>query len=268
MTSDRRLANAPLIEVIAEVHWEREGGVGDQRFDPSWFALSADLQRVIARRLPQIEELQPLAGFSVPLDMLGKVPLKRFRPAGGGWPLAQLGQGILTVNAVPPYDGWEAVRALLGEVLAAALESSAPLRAARIENLKLHYRDAFTAQHGVQDARRFYVDHMAFASSWGMAALSEAGVADVTIARIDLAGRIPELNASVVVKGNTGTVNRPSGPEDAAIVDFVIQGRPEVDRVAVEPLLQWFDAAHEVVWRLFKDTVPPDLMAKLKEPLA
>ena len=108
MADNGLLRNAPLVEVIAEIHWKLSGSrtPGGQGHDPRWFGYAnrfADWART--QGFEHIEQLVP-AGVSIPLDMLGHNPLLRFRKQPGTWPLIQLGQGLLAVNAVPPYDGW------------------------------------------------------------------------------------------------------------------------------------------------------------------
>ena len=154
MATDRRLANAPLVEVIAEVHWRIGEEAGEGKSDPEWFKFSYALGETLKPELPFREEVVP-AGFAIPLDALGRSPLLRFRPKANTWPLVQIGQGLLSVNATPPYDGWEAVRAWLRKALDAAADAHPRSSQIVIERAQLQYRDAFSERHGVSSPIQF-----------------------------------------------------------------------------------------------------------------
>ena len=151
----RRLENAPLVEVIAEVHWHLDTSPTGEPLDLHWFDLAHQAKGTLSAPYPVVEVLQPV-GLSVPLDMLGRVPLLRFRPAPAAWPVVQLGQGLFTFNVVPPYDGWDTnVRDGLAQALKLVLDGVSVLGARRLQAVRLHYRDAFTASHGVNDPDDF-----------------------------------------------------------------------------------------------------------------
>lgn len=265
MPNDRNLANAPLVEVIAEVHWALPGDAQMTNHDPNWFKMAIQLEPAVASRLPVVEHLHP-AGFIVPLDVLGRAPILRFRPTNGSWPLAQFGQGIMTVNAVPPYDGWTAVRDLLSYTLTTAAAASPLFASVKPERLKLLYRDAFTDQHGVHDLDDFLVNQIGLVNQVGLNTLSKVVGAASEAHSAEIKADISHMpNSSVSVRGSRGQVKASTGLKNAAVVDIAVNGNSQLTTMDINAILSWFDAAHEVAWATFCSLVPPTVMNNLKE---
>lgn len=249
------LSNAPLIEVIAEVHWKLPHGDPAQGYDPQWFSF-ANKMVAWARSIgySHIEQLVP-AGVTVPLDMLGHAPILRFRPEASRWPLVQLGQGLLTVNAVPPYDGWPVTLApLLKRAVTAAVEARPELgKDVPVEKLELHYMDAFLTKHGVDDPNAYLGKETGLSpkcpDSWS--ALSRAGSEPKFSGEFRFELAIP-TGASAVAKYGSGLVNSSEAKErsPAAVFDFVVVGQPNKPMTPDE-VLHWFGEAHPVSRALF-----------------
>lgn len=258
------LRNAPLVEVIAEVHWALPATQGLRPSDPNWFALARDVGSAIQRFLPHLEMLQP-AGTSIPLDVLGRSPLIRYRPEPGAWPLAQLGQGILTVNATPPYDGWQKVSRLLADVLKAATDGSPILRDMHLERYKLQYRDAFRRRHGVTSPQEFLQKRLAICAPapW----LQRMGsIADESSAAVQGAvsfGLLKPRSAVATVNYGGAQFTSEAGTEDVAVVDFIVWGNAS-GRLEIDKCLGWYEEAHDAAALMFQTLVPEDIMGRLK----
>lgn len=264
MQSDRTLKNAPLIEVIAEVHWKLASSTAGRPYDPNWFKIAAEVENAITPHLPLMEELQP-AGASIPLDVLGRSPILRFRPKGGGWPLVQFGQGIMTINATPPYDGWEAIRSLLKFVIDDVANTSPSFASVVPERFQLTYRDAFTAQHGIEDTDSFLFDFAPIANRKGAELLNAAGCIGSTAVSCEIKGEVQSLpNAFAAIRGAKGNINASSDPTEAAILDFVVSGPAFGQQLEAAKIIDWFDEAHRIAWSMFSNILPIDFMNKLK----
>jgi len=96
---------APLIEVIAEIHWNLKplGSAPEAKIDPYFDLFKEAFSEVIKDTLPFEERLVPI---EIPVEFLSGQPHLRFRSKQGGWPLVQIGPGVMTINIVPPYNGW------------------------------------------------------------------------------------------------------------------------------------------------------------------
>ena len=159
----------------------------------------------------------------------------------------QLGQGLLTINAVPPYDGWsKAIAPRLAQALE-ALENSR-FEAAKdqpIEKLELHYMDAFTEKHGVPDARTYLDAELGLfpdcPAPWRALCVLEEAPSFTGEYRFKLAA--PEGSVAVVKYGS-GSINPSmSGVVPAAIFDFIVSVTP--GRVmSIAEVLDWFEGAH------------------------
>ena len=263
MTIDRTLANAPLVEVIAEIHWELATSPDGQEFDPSWFELVSQLSPVLTELYPSVERLVP-EGVSVPLELLGRVPLRRFRRAGGGWPLVQLGQGLLTVNAVPPYDGWTAISTFLDQTLQASIEKSNLFANVKPKLLKLQYRDAFTASHGLGTRDVGLIEYFPFSTAIAATALSNVGAVSPHPTKVEWAAGLPDLGGSVVISASMGTIAQSGRHQDALVLDLVVQGSTRAGGIDRASTMEWFGTAHNAAWGIFKELVPSQVMKKLR----
>jgi uncharacterized protein (TIGR04255 family) len=264
MTVDRRLTNAPLVEVIAEIHWVLEQSLQGNPFDPNWFKMALQIEPPLQAILPVIEPLQPV-GTMVPLDMLGRSPLVRFRPKEGAWPLAQFGQGIATVNAIPPYDGWDAVKDLFKRILISARDASPIFAQVRPERFQLTYRDAFTEDHGVKDVDLFLTKQVQLANPAGLDLISKAVGNTASLAITEVRANVATLpKTTFSVRGSRGQIRNGPGPRPAAILDFVVNGAPDLKTLDVGAILEWFDQAHDIAWGAFTTLIPGEIMANLK----
>jgi uncharacterized protein (TIGR04255 family) len=144
------LKNSPIVELIAEIRWDINShpvagapSGTSMGIVPNPAELEAFFMRFIGPAhqagYPQIERLVP-SGF----PLFAYQPVFRFRPQDGKGLLLQVGPGILTVNATPPYKTWDdfapEIRKGLDALFAARdkFENECPF-----SSLSLRYIDAF-----------------------------------------------------------------------------------------------------------------------------
>ena len=142
---------APLIEVIAEIHWtlKKLGTAPDAKIDPYYDLFKENfLNYTESMGLKNRQELVP---DIVPLELLPNQPKLRLRSGENIWPLAQMGPGIVTANIVPPYNGWSAFSPFLYHLVDGLFESY-PIsdKTLRIEKLHLRYIDGFDKSFGFE----------------------------------------------------------------------------------------------------------------------
>lgn len=149
------LLNAPLVELVAELRWSSVSGnqiigseqIGNANIFP--VGTSSRLEEFFMRFGALAAQLQyPLTERLIPpgFPLLEGQPVYRFRkqPDVGLTSLYQIGPGVFTANAVPPYKTWAQFSPVLEKGVRALLE-------ARPENEKdipfngmsLRYIDAF-----------------------------------------------------------------------------------------------------------------------------
>lgn len=140
-TMGYELKSKPLIETIFELHWslpDREGVPRNAPLikDPSYAKILNGMTNALHADFPYQEALDSPPGFIIPY-----AARHRLRSKEGGWPLVQLGSGILTVNDTDGYK-WESFLSMtegvlkhLGEVHPAGVEIP-------VETFRLKYIDA------------------------------------------------------------------------------------------------------------------------------
>ena len=146
---DYTYENAPLVEVIAEIHWRLTeiDQASNTKIDPYYYVFQQEfLKHAKEIGLQHVDELIP---DFVPPQFTPKQPRLRLRATAEKWPLAQLGPGIITVNIVPPYEGWKEfenfLNLLVDELFVCYPESESKLQ---IEKLHLRYIDGLDDKFG------------------------------------------------------------------------------------------------------------------------
>jgi uncharacterized protein (TIGR04255 family) len=136
------LTKMPLVEAIFELHWSADSS----RPTAKPYA-SPDLayQLLAGRFFDRIKEGYPVfdaipspfpSGVIAP-----NIPQYRFRVAENGWPLVQLGPGVIAVNAVRGYS-WRDFRPRIESAVRVLLECHPEPSQIKIEQLQLRYIDA------------------------------------------------------------------------------------------------------------------------------
>jgi uncharacterized protein (TIGR04255 family) len=97
------LKNKPLIEAIFELRWELEDQNHGTKIDPHYRILIGSIFDRL-RNEYGFHELLPTA--NMPDEISGYVVQHRFRVSANGWPLIQIGPGIITLNDTANYI-WE-----------------------------------------------------------------------------------------------------------------------------------------------------------------
>lgn len=134
----QQLKNKPLVEALFEVRWTLSGPPGIAT-DPSYQLLIGQLYGKLRDRFPH-HVMLPSAEF--PSQFIPFTPQHQFRVASGGWPLVQLGSGLLTVNDTEGYlwdSFFERCRFVVESLFEVYPQSDAPLRVAEVS---LRYIDA------------------------------------------------------------------------------------------------------------------------------
>jgi len=133
------LTRKPLVEAIFEVRWALAPQADGTLRDPYYQLLVGRLYDQVRSQFPHWEPL-PTAEF--PEHMFPHMIQHRFRVTEGGWPLIQLGPGLLTVNDTEGYE-WPHFRnncAFAVDALQRAYADAKPPLA--IEQAMLRYIDA------------------------------------------------------------------------------------------------------------------------------
>ncbi len=243
---------APLIEVIAEIHWslKKLDTAPDARIDP-YYDLFKDGFLDYARNmdLGHTEELVP---DIVPLELLPNQPRLRLRTKPGRWPLAQLGPGIVTANIVPPYEGWKAFEPFLHKVIDGLYEKY-PIseKTLRIQKLHLRYIDGFDDRFGFEKYALFADEMLGINMPLSTSFIEEHVAPDADFTYL-LENRFRNRSPA----GSSGTIKIAPGKlnsKNALVMELHCESAISDDlAIGADIAESWFGEAHECLHLQFE----------------
>lgn len=147
------LARKPLVETIFELRWAlAEGSTPGMQRDPGFSILLGRFYDRVQEKYPFIEEL-PIR--QVPEELTPYAIRHRFRAKENGWPLTQLGPGILSVNETDAY-AWDTFRPRVSDVIRKFFASYPNQDAsAQPTRLELKYLNAIPFDYREKNLRSF-----------------------------------------------------------------------------------------------------------------
>ena len=154
-TSDIRMSqlpNAPLIEVVFELRWKVST---DQDFTKYQF-LHGDLYSQLKEEYPFQELLTPI---EFPPQVMLNNPVHRFRKAESGYPLFQVGPGVLTLNTVDLVYFWDEFFGRSGQLIETFFLTYKSLRGEQFTP-KLLYYDFFKFAPEEGDVLKFLSENL------------------------------------------------------------------------------------------------------------
>ncbi len=239
------LPNKPLVEAIFELQWALSSVEGQSEIDPGFRILLGRLYDRVRGEYPFLENL-PQAQF--PEEMTGKLVRHRFRTAKDGWPLVQVGPGVLSVNEIQGYE-WDSFRPRLTQAVRALFESyPTDIHQLKVTQVVLRYLDAIPFDEEtpllqfLKDSLHttIQVDERLFQNS--QAARSPSGMS------LSLGFKLPELPGAISASFALGMrENQPS-----IIWDTQVLARGEDVPQTVEAYESWLIAARDIAGRWFR----------------
>jgi uncharacterized protein (TIGR04255 family) len=150
---DRKsLSRKPLLEAVFELRWQLQPiAPGQPRvFDRNYKLMIGRLYDRIKDTYPVHE---PLPTSTMPDEISGYVIQHRFRDVSDGWPLVQIGPGILTLNDTDKYD-WSDFGGRIPHILNAFFDVY-PLKDLVVNGLLLRYIDSIDFNYETENVFRF-----------------------------------------------------------------------------------------------------------------
>ena len=151
MDQHRSLPKKPLIEALVEIKWGTEG-----EMDPGFHLLVGRLYERVRSEYPDVEDL---AISNFPPAFMTHVVRHRFRRVKGGWPLIQIGPGILTVNETDSYT-WGDFSRRCRDVLPKLFEAHPSGDKLRVSQLLLRYINGVDLDYLREDVLEFLHENM------------------------------------------------------------------------------------------------------------
>ncbi|MFV9651957.1 TIGR04255 family protein [Pseudomonas citrulli] len=246
--------NAPLIEVIAEIKW----GIGSlppevlASMSPMGFQTESGdseafysrvSEEVAVRGITRAERLMP-PGFPV---FPGQVVYRYKSASKLSANLMQVGPGVFTVNALPPYKSWDDFSHFISEGLDALLASRpASERDSDFASVNLRFINGFGKEYYAKQSRIEFLRGMGF--EVGLPGAMDQITKDTTDAKFNL-NYTSKLPDGAVVQVNLG-----EGVKDGAPIQVVELGCTHSyigpDR---EKLLAVLHDSHSLIESIFLD---------------
>lgn len=265
MRTDYIYENAPLIEVIAEIHWELKSlqSVPDAKIDRFYDLFKDQFSSLVSElQLTHIEEIIPAV---VPLEILPHKPRIRIRKAPSIWPIAQVGPGIITANIIPPYNGWGEFEPFLFGLIDSLFDSY-PLadQTLRIEKLHLRYIDGFDDRFNFENYSEFAKQMLGCQISYSSEFIENFVKKDTDITYL-LETRFQietPRNSNGIIKIAPGKIN----DADSLILEMHCESamnfQTKMDRANIK---QWFSQAHRCLHDQFEAITTPQLKSLMGE---
>ena len=248
MPNIRPLPNKPLIEAILELRWSIE--VGQE--DPNYALFPGTMFSLAKESYP---EHVSLPSSVLPQPMSVGIVQHQFRASKQGWPLIQVGPGIVTLNDTDGYiwsDFGQRAKMLVDQVY----EAYQNAKKLNVSELVLRYIDAVHLDDMEEDIFKFLREKLKTRIEWPDVLFSDVPVernakafsTQSTFEVIDPAGEI-------TVKFATGAHNN----ENAIIWETIFRSKGDQVPDMPNTFSDWVEKAHNLTDDWFFKLIEGDL---------
>ena len=249
----QELKYKPLVEAILELKWELSKELAKGlRMDPYSKLLPGRFYERVKDEYPCHEQLPASA---VPDEMVGHVVQHRFRVSPDGWPVLQLGPGVLTVNETEGYD-WEDFRKRCEGAVVKLVDAYPAQDEMNAQEVVLRYIDAVDFNFSGDDVLKFLRDKMKTVLS-----LPDELFCDTPLVPTPSASNwqvsYPLRDPQGVLTLRFGTGHR-NGTESLIWETLVTSKGAHVPKIP-DLFLEWLDKAHAVTHDCFFKLIAGDL---------
>jgi len=243
--STSKLKNAPLKEVIFELHWEcttdNVGNLYDAGFDLAQGKFADKLKSSFPVHRKLIPDNAPFKVFGAPIHQYWKAEF--------GWPVVQHGQGMIAINEIEEGYEWET--------------SFKPLVLDTIHRLEESYEEVLSIVH----VKLQYID------AWE---INEDDPIDFIAQKLqteirnnyDLPGKLKGINIQQNFELSDGSImslNVSNGINNQNQLPSVIWTTTveKQSKIGLTDVVQWLESAHSATSIMFKKMLNPEFYASL-----
>lgn len=237
----RKLKNKPLIEAIFEVRWALKGEESGAATgtDPHFRIL---LGRLYDKVISEYTEVEQLPAASIPDEIFGRGVQHRFRVKKDGWPLIQVGPGILTVNSTDDYTYDDDFRPRVLLAVEKLFEAHPKPSELAVTNLALRYIDAVEFDYSDNDAFKYIADNLKLQFQMPQN-LFETGIEEKpSNFSWQTSHRCTKPQGMITIRFGSGKKNNAPAIVWETIVESAKSGLPKMP----DEFDGWIDAAHRV----------------------
>jgi uncharacterized protein (TIGR04255 family) len=235
------LLNPPLVEVIYELRWELQGDPQTARFhDVAYPMMYGRMYEKLKKDFPLIEDLPSVQMHP---DASPFVVRHRIRKERNGWPLLQIGPGIVTINDGRGYS-WTRFKRLILQVMEAIIDLY-PMETFALNFVKseIRYINAIAFDIQQENPLDYLAEKLHLKVELDRQLFERNDLSDKANAvSINLAYALNRPVGTFMVSTNLGQVDgRP-----AYILQSVVQSLGETAPQEESGLERWLKEAHEV----------------------
>ena len=247
--------NPPLREVIVEYRWALTTLriVEGVQIDPFYQAVLQKFTTAIAKSgFGVVESRVP---DDAPIELFAHQPTRIFRMKPNMWPIFQIGPGIFTANAIPPYGGWSSFIPHVKKGLDQFLKIY-PEEFLSPDRIRLRYINGFVASHGMTSQAAFIRDALKLVCPLPETIVSSAedGLDSITQTGRARIGLATQAGAQGEIVWNTGRVKS----EEAVILELRIS-TPASTMKSSADLCSSLNKSHELISKWFEALISDDV---------
>lgn len=251
----KKLKNAPLIEAIFELRWELSKKPDGRQFDPHHKILLGIIYEKVKDDYPFHEQL-PSA--DVPEGFANYIVQHRFRTDKDGWPLIQLGPGIITLNDTGRYS-WTDFKERIEKVLKVLFDADPKFIEIIPDRLILRYVNAIEFDFGKNKVLDFLKKEMKLNFNIDNKLFKATNVDDQP-SSFNLISSFPSLQPKGEIQLKFSRGKKKNGEvKDALGWDMIVQSTGVDVPKDESGILKWIDSAHDLVECWFFGIVDGDL---------
>ena len=240
-----KLPKAPLIEVVFELRWsvKNKSDLMNAEY------LYGDIFAEIKNKFPQRERILPI---EIPVELTINKPVYRYRANKSGYPLIQIGPGLLTLNTTANLYEWNVFFNDAKELTKTFIKIFKPGKEKKI-NLSLLYLDFFPFDFSSGDVSKFINENLNIT-------IKQSFIENVNYPKeIDIAYSF-DINQGVLkVSLQKGTYK---SQNEGLLLQSRINGAPIQPETNL--ITEWLNYSHGICSNLFKELTKGQLYESFK----
>jgi len=252
------LENKPLVEAIFELKWDLRESVSGMGVDPYYKLLIGRIYERIKDEYPFHEQL-PTA--TMPDELAAYMVQHRFRKNENGWPLIQVGPGIITFNDTEGYT-WENFKESSIRVLNILFETYPDAKAnLNVCGLLLRYIDAITFDFGNDDILTFLKEQLKTEINLYQKLFEETDVSNMPLGfDMQFSFSSAKPNGTVHLRFDRGKKE----DADALMWETIVQSVAEDIPQDMGGIVTWMAEAHDLTDDWFFKLIEGELQTRLE----